>query len=82
MDTVFKVSEEMGDKYSDLKEAVYQIEIDCLNKRMQTKSITYYDSKGNAIEKKDQGLPGWKSISAESPYDDLYREVCRTKKKE
>jgi len=73
---LFRLRERLGAKYSDLTEIVNLIEIDCPNERSRTRSVTYYDSDGKAIETRDKGGAEWAPISQKSELTRLCELCC------
>jgi hypothetical protein len=74
--SVARISEHLGDRYSDLKESVALVEINCLSKDVQTKAVTYYNSKGWVIHTSHRTKDSWEEIIPSSPLQKLYKAVC------
>lgn len=75
-DSSFSMAERLGGKYSDVYESLHLIELNCKNKQFQTKSVSYYDSKGMIIDYSYKESTQWKPIPPGTPYEDLYWRVC------
>jgi hypothetical protein len=72
-----RIAAHLGPKYAYLKESISMIEIDCLTRKAQTKSTTFYDSRGVEIESTSRARPDWKLITDKSPpLDILYKILC------
>jgi hypothetical protein len=76
--SVARISEHMGERYSDLRESVSLVEINCLSKNVQTKVVTYYDSGGAVIYTSHRTKDSWEEIIPESPMNKIYKAVCPT----
>jgi hypothetical protein len=74
--SVARISEHLGERYSDLRESVSLVEINCLSKDVQTKAITYYDSRGAVIYTSHRTKDSWEEIIPESPRHKIYKAVC------
>jgi hypothetical protein len=74
--TLFRLRDRLGPKYSDLTEIVNLIELDCPNERSKIKSITYYDSDGKAIETRDKVSSEWTPVSQKLELNRLYELCC------
>lgn len=75
--SVKRIAAHLGPKYAHLKESISMIEIDCLTRKAQIKSTTFYDSRGMEIESSSKTRPDWKLITRESPpLDILYKIIC------
>jgi hypothetical protein len=75
-DSSFSMAERLGGKYSDLFESLHLVELNCRNKQVQVKSISFYDSKGTIIEYSYKESAQWKPIAPNTPFEDLYWRVC------
>jgi hypothetical protein len=74
--SVARISEHLGERYSDLSESVALVEINCLSKDVQTKAVTYYNSKGCVIHTSHRTKDSWEEIIPSSPLQKLYKAVC------
>lgn len=74
--SVSRISEHMGGRYSDLRESVSLVEINCLSKNVQTKAVTYYDSGGAVIHTSHRTKDSWEEIIPQSPMNKIYKAVC------
>lgn len=75
--SVTRIAAHLGPKYAHLKESISLIEIDCLTKKAQTRSTTFYDSGGSEIDSSSKTRPDWKLITIDSPpLDILYKIIC------
>lgn len=75
-DNLFWIKQRLGDKYSDLKEVVNLIEIDCSAKRSKIRTVTYYNTKENVIESRDQAGTDWILMPQKSELHMLYELCC------
>ena len=76
--SVARISEHLGGEFSDLRESVSLVEINCLSKDAQTKAVTYYSSKGGVIHTSHRTKDDWGEILLASPLNKLYKAVCST----
>jgi hypothetical protein len=74
--SVARISEHLGERYADLRESVSLVEINCLSKEVQTKAVTYYDSRGAVIYTSHRTKDSWEEIIPESPLNKIYKAVC------
>jgi hypothetical protein len=73
--SLFRLRERLGPKYSDLAEIVNLLEINCTNDRSRTISATYYDSDGKAIETRYKESTDWTPIY-QKPELSMLCELC------
>ncbi|MCG2721485.1 MAG: hypothetical protein L6290_05650 [Thermodesulfovibrionales bacterium] len=78
-ESIERISAYLGSRYANLVESVSLVEIDCLNKKAQTKSKTFYDSADRVIETSLEIKQDWKKITPDSPFSKLYKSVCHSK---
>ena len=72
-----RIAAHLGPKYAYLKESISMIEIDCLTRKAQTKSTSFYDTGGAEIDSTENTRPDWKFITDKSPpLDILYKILC------
>jgi hypothetical protein len=74
--SVARISEHLGERYTDLTESVSLVEINCLSKDVQTKAVTYYDSRGAVIYTTHRTKDSWEEMTPASPLNKIYRAVC------
>ena len=77
--SVARISAHLGGEYSDLRESVSLVEINCLSRDAQTKAVTYYNSTGTVIHTSHRTKDNWEEIIPTSPLNRLYKAVCLSK---
>ena len=74
--SISRISDHLGEQYSDLAESVSLVEMNCLSAEAQIKAITYYDSKGGIIHTSHKTKDDWKEVIPFFPLHKLYKAVC------